>query len=870
VNLNDSNIKNYIVEGKEMTLTKSHPRVLLTLILIGVLTITIASTSFFTKPVTADSGESWLSGWQYRKSHVITHASGAEENYQVRITTYYTVPIQNTKFGHFTKYGSTPLDVPLLGASGVVHPDVLYFPSAMGGYTYWMAYTPDPPTNLEHPCIARSNDGITWTTTDITNPVVSLAPSDADPAIVYVSSLGKWFMVWSAYYSPITKIGLAYSTDGKTWTQYNGISVNGNPSPFILSGDDNGKQAWEYDAQGSKVTEPNLLYEDGTFYMHYATYVGGNNRGKAGLATFTWDNTGNNVQDFQRNTNNPLVDLPADSIFASGCGHIDVSKYGSTYYMYVVRVTLGGNMELALLTSPDKTSWAYQGRVMQTGPLGAWDDQYIYRSCPVTDAVGNMVDFSGNIKLYYSGWHSDIPHIGLATGSDVGTGTDNGEVCYLNGRCRTDFGDVRFTRSDGITLLNYWMETKVDGDHATFWAKIPDNLSTADQTIYVYYGRSDATTTSDIKAASLGGNGDDFNDNSRDPTLWDAWSWGPSGYTGAATETNQHLQLAINQAKTTVGFVSHNPISANNFEMSILAHNPTIGEVAFYLHDTHVTTGLGPTNYDCLDICDTTNQRSCYRIMLYRDNSACWVQKKILGVYTALYHGGTWLSSENTIKIRVEDGTIKFFEGDTLRASDTYSLPTRNPYIIIEGWGQSNIGTDWADNFWIRRYVSPEPGHGAWGIEEKKSTTITVGCNPTTVLKTGTQVTTISGQLVSLGSGVPDKAVNLYYQAGATGPNQPPTDGTWILLIQTSTGGGGGYSFAWDPPDTLPNGYYWIKASFEGDLDYGPSSATTGVDMVSNLFVIPEYALGTILALGVCFGGVIVYKKYKNNKFKPT
>jgi len=39
--------------------------------------------------------------------------------------------------------------------------------------------------------------------------------------------------------------------------------------------------------------------------------------------------------------------------------------------------------------------------------------------------------------------------------------------------CRTDFGDIRFTKSDGITELDYWMEEVVDGDYAVFWVKVP-------------------------------------------------------------------------------------------------------------------------------------------------------------------------------------------------------------------------------------------------------------------------------------------------------------------------------------------------------------------------------------------------------------
>jgi len=74
---------------------------------------------------------------------------------------------------------------------------------------------------------------------------------------------------------------------------------------------------------------------------------------------------------------------------------------------------------------------------------------------------------------------------------------DTDDTVYLNGQCRTDFGDVRFTDSDGTTPLDYWMEDYTSGDNATFWVELPSiPASPNTATIYVYYGKSDATTTS--------------------------------------------------------------------------------------------------------------------------------------------------------------------------------------------------------------------------------------------------------------------------------------------------------------------------------------------------------------------------------------
>jgi hypothetical protein len=79
-----------------------------------------------------------------------------------------------------------------------------------------------------------------------------------------------------------------------------------------------------------------------------------------------------------------------------------------------------------------------------------------------------------------------------------GSGADGGEHVYLDSNCRTDFGDIRFTDDDGVSLLDYWMESKTDGDNAVFWVEVADDLSSQNRTIYVYYNNSDVTTTSSL------------------------------------------------------------------------------------------------------------------------------------------------------------------------------------------------------------------------------------------------------------------------------------------------------------------------------------------------------------------------------------
>jgi len=70
-----------------------------------------------------------------------------------------------------------------------------------------------------------------------------------------------------------------------------------------------------------------------------------------------------------------------------------------------------------------------------------------------------------------------------------GSGTDSGEDVYLNGKCRMDFGDIRFTTSDGQTLLDYWMEEKTNPYFASNGIAQPSNFINYPPAIY-YNGKT--------------------------------------------------------------------------------------------------------------------------------------------------------------------------------------------------------------------------------------------------------------------------------------------------------------------------------------------------------------------------------------------
>jgi hypothetical protein len=71
---------------------------------------------------------------------------------------------------------------------------------------------------------------------------------------------------------------------------------------------------------------------------------------------------------------------------------------------------------------------------------------------------------------------------------------------YLNSKSQTDFDDLRFTKDDGLTLLDYWIESYTASSYALIWVEfdyIPSSPS--QQTFYIYYGN---TTVSNVSSGA--------------------------------------------------------------------------------------------------------------------------------------------------------------------------------------------------------------------------------------------------------------------------------------------------------------------------------------------------------------------------------
>ena len=111
-----------------------------------------------------------------------------------------------------------------------------------------------------------------------------------------------------------------------------------------------------------------------------------------------------------------------------------------------------------------------------------WLTGYTYRkSITLSRASGAVTNYQMKLLVGESSG---------ATGEDVDCGA----------HCQTDFDDIRFTKSDGTTLLDYWIESlsgATPNQLATIWIEF-DSIGTGATTFYMYYGKADSTAVSNI------------------------------------------------------------------------------------------------------------------------------------------------------------------------------------------------------------------------------------------------------------------------------------------------------------------------------------------------------------------------------------
>jgi len=297
------------------------------------------------------------------------------------------------------------------------------------------------------------------------------------------------------------------------------------------------------------------------------------------------------------------------------------------------------------------------------------------------------------------------------------TNTDSGEDVYLNGHSRTDFGDVRFTDDDGTTELDYWMEEYATSATSTFWVEVTDDLSSLDQTIYIYYGSSTASTTSNGTSTFV--LFDDFIGATIDTEKWLEFEDNPDN---AYVYQDNNLFLLTTTGAAGVfyeaGVKSQStwgPGKSIRYRHRY-THPDTDGNVIWYYGFSDTYSQLTSAIQNCVmrfgSYYDPGGYKSQVSALTKRDGTG------------ASYSDLRSTSSFMVFETKWASSRVEFYESDVLEWSTTNTtyIPATNTIFALLQIGKgagTDDRTDEVDWIFVRNYVYPEPSHGDWGNEEE-------------------------------------------------------------------------------------------------------------------------------------------------------
>ena len=291
------------------------------------------------------------------------------------------------------------------------------------------------------------------------------------------------------------------------------------------------------------------------------------------------------------------------------------------------------------------------------------------------------------------GWANKIPITITNSGTaltdyqvQINLDTSNFDFSKANG----DGSDIRFTATDGTTLLPYWMETWNTGANATFWVKVPSLPTGGNVTIYMYSGNSGATTS------ASDGSGTFYFFENFENSPWTAWT--KEGGPGTFIQSQEQAKRGSSSGKldTLAGVTGSTVFS----KASSLPGTDFVQEWDFY------------------DDLDTT------AFKMVRANYAIPNGQTGLGVWTGAsgvnysFHNTSYGYTPTTVartagwhkmSIRVtSDGSANYFVDGSSSLGTLTGLPTTFNRVSVEGIPDGPTAY-YVDDVRVRKYASTAP-----------------------------------------------------------------------------------------------------------------------------------------------------------------
>ncbi len=331
--------------------------------------------------------------------------------------------------------------------------------------------------------------------------------------------------------------------------------------------------------------------------------------------------------------------------------------------------------------------------------LSGW--QYRKSHTITGTTAGVQTNYQVGIKVYYGSGTDGTESVGGITFAKV----------YCNSYCKPDFGDIRFALSDG-TPLDYWVESQTNGDNAVIWVEvdsIPASPSTKD--IYLYYGKADATTTSN------GANTSVYFDDMQSDTSANYTTL--NGATKSYDSVNKYLQ------QTNTGEDQH----------WLICNNDTLPTSYVFQATIKITSDPFNRKHGGITADFSTSAITGYRLTHLDTNyvSNVWVNNSESGLPNGSIGDSSLNPVNNWLKYRVyRNRTSGLLNFEVTNDLTLISLNNTTTTIDTGHLGFHSYGSNLLiKNIFVRNYCSPEPVHTYWGTEETQSQPYTLTISST-------------------------------------------------------------------------------------------------------------------------------------------
>ena len=277
------------------------------------------------------------------------------------------------------------------------------------------------------------------------------------------------------------------------------------------------------------------------------------------------------------------------------------------------------------------------------------------------------------------------------------------------GKMNSDCSDLRIVAGDDVTKLPYYIESGCNTPNTKVWFKA--DLTAGDNTFYLYYGNSLATSESSI--TDVYDLYDDFD--SIDSNIWTIRKTSTGKveiqdgalYEYAGTDSTSYAGIySAGNKEFGIGYCIEYKFYV--YSTSEAGKNTYAHDVGF-LHDGTLMSAYFP--YD-----------NTYWVMERRDTSESKILKRLDGSTDTLASGDVCsLDTWHTGMIKYTDSSIKYYVDGSLKLSyDVSSYDRSSGGLIITTEGGTSIQGQWkVDDLKVRKCSDQEPYLQSWGLEEQ-------------------------------------------------------------------------------------------------------------------------------------------------------